>query len=103
MKQYHHPTNIDPEFESGLIQVVVPKCDPKVAFGVYRSQVDALIADEFLLMAGNISTDPVCTTSYQYLYSSPMVHISSNIVGAFTNNAPYAEKGIYMRSQVCKQ
>ena len=75
VKQYHHLTHRYPEFGSGLIQVVVPKWESKVAFGVYRSHGDAFIADELLSLVGNISTDPVCTNSYQYLYSFPMVHI----------------------------
>ena len=75
VKQYHHSTHKGTEFESGLIQVVVPKWESKVAFGVYRYHVDALIVDELLFLAGNISTYPICIISYRYLYSFPMVHI----------------------------
>ena len=82
--------------------MVVSKWESKVDFEVYRYQVDSFISDEFLSLAGNISTDPVYTTSYRLLYSFPMMHIPSNIVEAFTNNEPYAEKVIHMRSQVCK-
>ena len=102
VKQYHHLTHRGTEFECGILQVVVPKWESKFAFGVYRSQVDTFITDELLLLAGNISSIPVCTNSYGYLYSFPMVHIPSNIVKSFTNNSPYADKGIYMKSQVCK-
>ena len=45
VKQYHQPTHRGPEFEYGLLQVVVPKWYPTVNFGVYRYQVDAFIAD----------------------------------------------------------
>ena len=68
VKQYHHPTHIGPEFESRFLQVIFPKWESKVAFGVYRYKVDAFIADDFLSLAGNISTYPVFTTSYGYLY-----------------------------------
>ena len=68
VKQYHHPTHRGLKFECGLLQVVVPKLGSKVAFGVYMYQFYAFIADEFLLLAGNISIEPVCTTSYLYLY-----------------------------------
>ena len=64
VKQYHHPTHRGPKFESGLLQVVVPKWESKVDFEVYRYQVDSFIADEFLSLAGHISTDPVCNTYY---------------------------------------
>ena len=33
-----------PEFESGILKVVVPKWEFKVSFGVYRYLVDAFIA-----------------------------------------------------------
>ena len=82
--------------------MIVPKWESKVYFGVYRYQVYLFIVDEFLSLAGDISIDPICTISYQYLYSFHMVHIPSNIVDVFTNIVPYTEKSIYMRSQVCK-
>ena len=100
MKHYHHSTHKGTESEFGIIQVVVPKWEYKVAFGAYRYQIDAFIAYELLFLAGNISTYPICIIPYQYLYSFHMVHIPSKIVEAFTNNSPYSEKGIYMRSQV---
>ena len=94
MKQYHHPTHRGTKFKYGLPKVVVPKWEYKGVFGVYRYQVDAFIADAFLSLAGNISTDPVCTTSYQSLYSLHMVYLPSNIMETFTNNAPYTDTGI---------
>ena len=83
--------------------MVVPKWEYKVAFGAYRYQIDAFNTYKLLFLSGNISTYPVYINSYQYLYSFYMVHIPSKIVEAFTNNSPYSEKGIYMRSQVCKR
>ena len=65
VKQYHNYTHKGTEFKYVIIQVLVPKWESKVAFGVYRSHVDAFIADELLLLVGNISTDPACTTSYR--------------------------------------
>ena len=103
VKQYHHSTHKGTEFESGIIQVVFPKWESKFFFGVYRYHVDAFVADELLLLAGNISTYPIYIIYYRYLYSFPMVHIPSKIVEAFTNNSPYTEREIYMRSQVCKR
>ena len=64
VKQYHHPTHRGPKIESGLLQVVVLKWESKVDFEVYRYQVDSFIANEFLSPEGNISTDPICNTSY---------------------------------------
>ena len=63
-KQYHHPTHRGPKFEFGLLQVVVSKWESKVDFEAYRYQVDLFIADEFLSLEGNISTYPICITSY---------------------------------------
>ena len=74
--------------------MVFSTCESKVAFEFYRYEVYAFIADEFLLPEENISTDPVCNTSYRYLYSFLMVNIPSNTVETFTNNAPNTEKGI---------
>ena len=68
VKQYHHPTHRVTKLESGLLQVVVPKWESKDVFGVYRYQVYLFIANEFLSLKWNISTDLVYTISYQYLY-----------------------------------
>ena len=45
VKQYHHLIHKGTELESGLIQVVVTKWESKVAFGVYRYQINVFIMD----------------------------------------------------------
>ena len=64
------------------------KWGSKVAFGVYRSWFDVFVANTFLSLTGNISTDPGCDNSSQSLFSLLVVHILSKIVEAFTDN-PY--------------